>query len=106
MFLLGPEFERPLDIFGLIDAMADGQAVPEDRAVELGEGEAVDLHARLEAEFGDVDFELSPLTGLRQLAHVHFLRCTHLAKGDGAFLAPECAVIPAADVELEHDRLG
>ena len=95
-----------MEVLGFLDAMADRESVPEDRAVELREGEAVDLHAWLKAELGDIDLQLGPLAGFGQFAHVHFLWCAHLAEGDGAFLTPECAVVPAAHVELEHDRLG
>ena len=106
LFLFGPELEGPLDVLGLFDAMADREAVPIDRAVELRESEAVDLHAGFQAELRDVDLELGPLAALGQFSGVDLLRRANASEGNRAFLAPVGAVVPSADVELEHDRLG
>ena len=101
-----PGLEGPLGVFGGIDAGAHGEVVPVDGAVELGEGEAGDFGAGFEAEFGGVDFEFGPFAEFGEGTDFDAFGGADLAEGDGAFLTPDGAVVPAGGVELEHDSGG
>ena len=78
--------------------------VPIDRAVELGEGPAVEHRADFETDLGRFDLQQHPLAGLGQLAHGDPAGGVRLAPGDQVF-APVGAVFPSAVVELQHDLL-
>ena len=79
--------------------------VPEDFAVELGEGNAVDLGLGLESDFLGVYGETDPFSGLGQFSHFDFPNGVFLAIGNERF-APIRTVFPSSVVELKHDLLG
>ena len=83
----------------------DARLVPIDRAAELRVGQPRDLVAGLEPQLLRLHLQPHPLARIRQRPSVELLRRARLAPLDRPVVAPYCAVLPAAFIKLQHDRL-